>query len=102
MLCERLRSTHQQMAEMALLGLPVRLAKTLLRMAAIQHPANGHAVPQIRLSQRELGNLVGATRESVNKCLRDWQRKGIVRTAESLIMIANRPALEDLAELEKS
>ena len=102
MLCERLRSTDQQMAEMALLGLPARLAKTLLRMAAIQHPANGHAVPQIRLSQRELGNLVGATRESVNKCLRDWQRKGIVRTAESLIMIANRPALEDLAALEKS
>jgi CRP-like cAMP-binding protein len=102
MLCERLRSTDQQMAEMAFLGLPVRLAKTLLRMAAVERPASGHSVPQIRLSQRELGNLVGATRESVNKCLRDWQRKGIIRTAESLIMIANRTALEDLAELERS
>jgi len=103
MLCERLRATDLQMAEMALLGLPVRLAKTLLRMAAASAgPANGQSASHIRLSQRELGNLVGATRESVNKCLRDWQRKGIVRTAESLITIANRPALEDLAELERS
>jgi len=102
MLCERLRSTDQQMAEVALLGLPVRLAKTLLRMAAVEpSAANGRAAPLIRLSQRELGNLVGATRESVNKCLRDWQRKGIVRIAESAITIANQTALRNLAELER-
>ena len=102
MLCERLRATDQQMAEVALLGLPVRLAKTLLRMAAVERPAaNGRAAPLIRLSQRELGNLVGATRESVNKCLRDWQRKGIVRIAESAITIANQTALRNLAELER-
>jgi len=97
MLCERLRSTDRQMAEVALLGLPVRLAKAMLRMAAVQNPTNGHCGAQIRLSQRELGNMVGATRESVNKCLREWQRKGIIRIAESLITIVNRTALEDLA-----
>jgi CRP-like cAMP-binding protein len=99
-LCERLRLTDRQMAEVALLGLPVRLAKALLRMAAFDAPSGGGgAAAQIRLSQRELGNLVGATRESVNKCLRDWQRKGVVRIAESLVTIVDRPALEDLAEL---
>jgi hypothetical protein len=51
------------------------------------------------LSQRELGNICGATRESVNKCLRDWQRRGIVRIEESLVTLANRTALEELAEL---
>jgi CRP-like cAMP-binding protein len=99
-LCERLRQTDRQMAEVALLGLPVRLAKALLRMAAFDPASAGAgAAAQIRLSQRELGNLVGATRESVNKCLRGWQRKGIIRIAESLITIVDRPALEDLAEL---
>jgi CRP/FNR family cyclic AMP-dependent transcriptional regulator len=101
MLCERLRSTDRQMAEVALLGLPVRLAKAMLRMAAPESATNGYSVAHIRLSQRELGNVVGATRESVNKCLRIWQRKGIVRIAESLITIVDRSALEELAEFEK-
>jgi CRP/FNR family cyclic AMP-dependent transcriptional regulator len=100
MLCERLRSTDRQMAEVALLGLPVRLAKAMLRMAAVENPTNGCSVAHIRLSQRELGNVVGATRESVNKCLREWQRRGIIRIAESLITIVNRTALEDLAEFD--
>ena len=101
-LCERLRHTDQQMAEMALMGLPVRLAKALLRMTAGEaHALNGQSLSQIRLSQRELGNLVGATRESVNKCLRGWQRRGVIRIAESLITIANRDALEDLAQLDR-
>jgi len=101
-LCERLRHTDQQMAEMALMGLPVRLAKALLRMTAGEvHALNGQSLSQIRLSQRELGNLVGATRESVNKCLRGWQRKGIIRIAESLVTIADRAALEHLAQLDR-
>ena len=37
-------------------------------------------------------------RDDYIEYLRDWQRKGIVRTAESLITIANRAALENLAE----
>jgi len=97
-LCERLRNTDQQIAEVALLQLPVRLAKALLRMSnpdPIQ--ARGRRDPTIQLSQRELGNFVGAARESVNKCLRDWQRAGIVRIESSLITISDRDTLEELA-----
>jgi len=32
---------------------------------------------QVHLSQRELGNICGAGRESINKCLGLWQRRGI-------------------------
>src|SRR5215470_3998041 len=63
-LCERLRRTDEHLAEMALLEIPLRLAKALLRLLA--QDAGG---PRIALSQRELGNIVGASRESVNKCL---------------------------------
>jgi CRP/FNR family transcriptional regulator, cyclic AMP receptor protein len=93
-LCERMRATDEHIAEIALLQLPVRLAKAVLRFGNLQQVA----APAIQLSQRELGNLVGAARESVNKCLREWQRNGIVRVEGSAITIADRAALERLAD----
>jgi len=53
---------------------------------------------QVKISQSALGQLVGATRESVNKCLAEWQRSGIVQVQSSLITVANRAALERLAQ----
>jgi CRP-like cAMP-binding protein len=96
-LCGRLRQTDQQIAEIVFLDLPTRLAKTLLRMAAV---ARGPTGTRIALSQRELGNIVGSSRESINKCLREWQRNGIVRIEESEIIITKRAALQTLADAE--
>lgn len=89
-LCERFRDNTQHVAEVALMQLPARLAKVLLRVGA--EPAAGRRP----LSQRELGNMVGAARESVNKCLKDWQRRGIIGIAENAITILDRPTLERL------
>jgi len=98
-LCERLRNADEQMAEIALMSLPVRLAKALLRMTAIE-PQPGDRRSQVLLSQREIGSLVGATRESVNVWLGRWQRMGILQIAENLmITVADRHALEELAQL---
>jgi CRP/FNR family transcriptional regulator, cyclic AMP receptor protein len=91
-LCGRLRQTDQQIAEMVFLNLPARLAKTLLRMV------EDTAAMRIALSQRELGNIVGATRESINKCLREWQRNGVVRIEESEIIITKKTLLKALAD----
>jgi CRP-like cAMP-binding protein len=97
-LCDRLRRTDQHLAEMALLEIPLRLAKTLLRLLVVDGPAGGPSAPKIALSQRELGNIVGASRESVNKCLNEWQRRGIVTIEENSITIANRKVLQQMAE----
>ena len=98
-LCERMRRTDLHIAEVALLQLPIRLAKALLRMSNPEPiPPVGRKNATIQLSQRELGNLVGAARESVNKCLREWQKAGIVRIESSLITISDRTTLEELAE----
>src|SRR5215813_1448712 len=97
-LCNRLRNTDQHIAELALLELPARLAKALLRLASDEE-GGGKPRMEVQLSQRELGNICGATRESINKCLRGWQRRGIVQIEESLVRVANRTALEELAEL---
>jgi CRP/FNR family transcriptional regulator, cyclic AMP receptor protein len=89
-LCERLRRTDQQIGEIAFLGLPTRLAKALVRL--------GGATPQAKLalSQRELGSMIGGTRESVNRCLREWHRRGFIELNEGWIIIRDTPALEEI------
>jgi CRP/FNR family transcriptional regulator, cyclic AMP receptor protein len=94
-LCHRLRRTDQVLAEVALMQLPTRLAKMMLR---ITKPSPVEQMEKIRFSQRELASMVGGTRESVNKCLRKWQSGGIVQVSESWIAITDRAALEKLAE----
>jgi CRP/FNR family transcriptional regulator, cyclic AMP receptor protein len=93
-LCERLRRTTVQITEVALLELPVRLAKALLRLTATA----GDMVESIKLSQRELGNIVGATRESVNKCMREWQRNGTIRIEGNSVRILDRAHLQAIAD----
>ena len=72
---------------MALLQLPVRLAKMMLRL--LESPDRSAAAKggKIGFSQRELANMVGGTRESVNRCLRNWQRSGIVQISEGSIVV---------------
>jgi CRP-like cAMP-binding protein len=92
-----LRSTDQQIVEIALLDLPVRLASTLLRLSPAQH-TRAAAGQRIAISQRELGELVGASREAVNKCFAGWQRRGIVQIDGGHIVLANERALRSIAE----
>jgi CRP/FNR family cyclic AMP-dependent transcriptional regulator len=96
-LCSRLRLSDQQIAEMVFLDLPARLAKALLRMSSV---AGGRTGKRILLSQRELGNIVGSSRESINKCLRQWQRKGIVQINENELIITKRAALKALSDAD--
>ena len=84
---------------MALLQLPERLAQTVLRTVDAV-PAQVSNRAKLRLSQRELAHRVGATRESVNKCLNEWQRAGIIRIEKRAITIVDRAALEALVEPE--
>jgi CRP-like cAMP-binding protein len=95
-LCERLRNADKQMAEIAYMSIPVRLANALLRITATE-PQPGNRPSQVPLSQREIGGLIGATRESVNRWLSRWQRMGIIQIEENLISVADRDALEELA-----
>jgi CRP-like cAMP-binding protein len=99
LVCKRLRETDERITEIAFFELPVRLAKVLLRTAAAPGAAARAANPKVALSQRELGNMIGGTRESVNRCLRDWQRRGIIRLAKGWIILENAAALTELAGL---
>src|SRR5579885_1765083 len=103
LLCARLRHSDRQIAEMAFLQLPVRLAKALLRMADMAAGlagarAGARGGSRISLAQRWLCNILGMTRESVNKRLREWQRKGIIRIEDNAITIVEREQLEEVAQ----
>jgi CRP-like cAMP-binding protein len=98
-LCHRLRKTDEHIAEVALLQLPARLARALLRaLAAGDAPPAGRKTEPIQLSQGDLGKRVGAARESVNRCLRTWQQDGVIAIKGGLIVVNDRAALEELAE----
>jgi CRP-like cAMP-binding protein len=96
-LCDHLRRTSDQLAEVALLQLPVRLARVLIRLMVQDSPSKPGQY-RIDLVQRELGELVGGTRESVNKSLRTWQDQGILVIKKGRIIVTDRTALETLIE----
>jgi len=79
--------------------LPVRLAKKIL-MLARQH---GEKTPEglqigVKLSQRELGELVGKTREAINKQMRHWTDEGLLSMAGGRILLRDVERLEDIAD----
>jgi CRP-like cAMP-binding protein len=79
-LCERLRNTSLALEEVALANLPARLARVLCRLAEDygRPSSDGGVRIEMKLSQRDLANLVASTRESVNKQLRVWRTEGSV------------------------
>lgn len=91
-LCARLRHANDLMADIAFYDLPKRLAKQMLRLVG---SAPG-AQPRLSCSQSELANRIGASRENVNRCLNDWQRRGIVSLEDGRIVIVESAALERL------
>ena len=72
-LCQRLRSADQLVQDTLFLPLPQRLGKTL-KSLALEHGSAGRI--DLKFTQQEIGNLVGASRESINKQLNAWQESG--------------------------
>jgi len=94
-LCARLRRTSQQVEDMTFLDLPARLAKTLLWLAASSRFTISR---KITLTQRELGEMLGMTRESINKQLRAWEERGWISQRRGTIVVLDSAALAALAD----
>ena len=96
LMCARLRRSDERMSEIAFFDLPSRLAKVLLEKVKESSAARGN--PRLSLSQSELAAMINGTRENVNRCLRDWQRRGIVEIRDRWIILAQEDALRDLVD----
>jgi CRP/FNR family transcriptional regulator, cyclic AMP receptor protein len=96
LLCTRLRWTSDQVEEVILQDLPGRLASALLRLTEKHKLAQGGRT--IAITQQEISEMVGMTRESINKQLRAWATRNLVRLEHGAIVVLNAGMLRALAE----
>lgn len=97
LLCTRLRWVSGEFGDQALLKIEARLAKRLLYLSSFMADAAGW----ISISQSDLADFLGATRESVNKTLHDWRARALIETRRGAIRVGNAAALAELCELEE-
>jgi CRP/FNR family cyclic AMP-dependent transcriptional regulator len=98
-LCGRLRHTTEQIEDVVFLDAPSRLAKRLLQLAgALGQPARAGAAPVVTISQRELGSMIGVSRESINKQLAAWQQDGMIKLEQGTIKLLDTGALQHHAD----
>lgn len=74
-----------------------RLARFLLRLMMGENSEAGNQL-KIALSQGELGNFAGMSREQINRQLSAWVDNGIVALKGGRVTILDRAALVDVAE----
>jgi CRP-like cAMP-binding protein len=98
-LAQRLRSLSDEIEDAKLLAIPARLAKKLLALSQGygKEVAGGGTRIELKLPQAQLGELVGATRESVNKTMRGWIDAGVIKVERGFITVLDEDALEDSA-----
>jgi len=95
LLCARLRWTSDQVEQVILQDLPGRLASALIRLTERHRPAEGGLT--IVITQQEISEMVGMTRESINKQLRAWAARRWVRLEHGAIVVLDIEALQELA-----
>lgn len=94
LLCERFRSNTQDLNAVALQSLKRRLAQKLCALAMAHGHIEGARVRFSRkFSQSELAQLLGATREAVNRHLSEWSKDGVVKVEAGRLEILDLPKL---------
>ena len=87
-LARRLRRTNEAMADLVFSDVPGRVAKALLDLAQRFGEATDDGLRVSHdLTQEELAQLVGASRETVNKALADFATRGFLRLEGRAVVI---------------
>ncbi|MFM8681534.1 MAG: helix-turn-helix domain-containing protein, partial [Alphaproteobacteria bacterium] len=94
LLCARMRRTSAQIEDVMFLPLEARLAKALLRLAAEQGGGAMSPARLVAVTQRDLGQMIGMSREGTTKQLSAWQREGWVRLVKGGVEILSPDSLE--------
>jgi CRP/FNR family transcriptional regulator, cyclic AMP receptor protein len=96
-LCSRLRKTSEQVQDVTFLNLSTRLAKTLLRLTA--NHGSSKSTAKVAITQREISQIVGRSRESTNKRLRAWAKRGWIRLERGSVTVLKADKLVELATM---
>jgi len=93
-LARRLRRTNDALADLIFTDVPGRVAKALLELASRFGTPEGDGVRVHHdLTQEELAQLVGASRETVNKALADFSARGWMRVDSRAVTLLDRERL---------
>ena len=96
-LAGRLRATTSLYESSVFVEIPGRLAAKLLELAEEHGTVTDDGIQiDLKLSQYELGTLINATRESVNKQLKTWEGQGLIELRKGRVFLAQPQVLEAL------
>ncbi len=97
-LARRLRRTNHDLSDLIFTDVAARVAKMLLRLAQ-QFGVQEHGAMRVThdLTQEELAQLVGASRETVNKVLGDFANRGWIRIDGKSVLIVDSARLAQRA-----
>lgn len=94
---ERMRWMGSQLNEQVFLPMPARLARKILYLTV----DGSEHLSMLTLSQSELAEFVGATREAVSKTLSLWKRAGVIDVSRGGVKVLDRDALQVMADLHQ-
>lgn len=95
----RLRRTDEALTDLAFLDLAQRLAKRLLDLATAHPEVRAKGVAEgirLRVTQSELASMLGVSRESVNKQLNQFARRGWIALGRGSVTLRDAEALRSL------
>jgi CRP/FNR family cyclic AMP-dependent transcriptional regulator len=95
-LCARLRRTSEQVHDVMFLNAPARLAKALLQLAGKRQ--NSDAEHKAKITQREISQIIGLSREMTNKQLRIWERTKWVKLERGGVILLQTGPLQEIAD----
>ena len=94
-LSRRLRRADEKIGGLVLLDVPGRIARLLLDLAE----EGGSATIDKVLTHQTIAQMIGASRETVSRAMKDFQEAGLIRVDRRRIAVANREALEKRAQV---
>jgi len=94
----RIRYNTSHVESLALLEIPARLARKLLELAKQYGVADPRGVRiNLELSQSDLASLIGTTRESINKTIGIFRKRGLVVMDQGQVIITDLDTLRELS-----
>lgn len=98
-LVSRLRMMDSFIEDVIFLDAAERIAKRVIALARLfGRQGEGDEIRiDLKVSQQELANLVGITRESVNKQFREWEKSGIIAIDKGCLILEQPKFFEALA-----
>jgi CRP/FNR family cyclic AMP-dependent transcriptional regulator len=95
------RITQSKIRDLILFGKPGALCSTLIRLSNTHGKQyKGHLLISKKLTNSELGDLIGATRESVNRMLKELKEKSVIYMNQGHIVVKDLAYLKEIYHCE--